>query len=87
MTFDPIADNAHGEVFLGSQDGQVHQWEMRTRKLLRKSPLLSGYVRTIAILGDSGWVAYAATGMSRVVSAARTATGTWSIGACWKGAF
>lgn len=84
MAFGPIAiDAAHELIHMGSQDGRVYEWNMATRKLLATSPPQSGYVFTIAVLGTSGWVAFAAeggpvhlwhpgTGVNRIVSAART---------------
>ncbi len=60
MTLGPIGLDASGSVFMGSQDGRVYQWDLATRRLLRTSPPQSGYVRTIAVLGGSGWIAYAA---------------------------
>ena len=83
MTFGPIAiDSTGGTIFMGSQDGRVYQWNLEKRHLLRTSPAQSGYVHTIAVLGRSGWVAYAAeggavhlwrpeTGAARIVTAAR----------------
>jgi WD40 repeat protein len=84
MTFGPIAIDPTGEtIFMGSQDGRVYQWNLEMRQFLRKSQAQSGYVHTIAVLGRSGWVAYAAeggavhlwhseTGATRIVAAART---------------
>lgn len=83
MTLGPIAWGAGGTVFMGSQDGRVYQWDVEARKLLRTSPPQPGYVRSIAVLGNSGWIAYAAengpvhlwhpeTGASRAAIAART---------------
>ena len=63
MTFGPIAsDSKRGLVYMGSQDGRVYQWDLQSRQLLRTSPPLSGYVRTIVLVGNSGWIAYAAGG-------------------------
>jgi WD40 repeat protein len=83
LTFGPIAiDPTHGSVYMGSQDGRVFQWNLQSRRLLATSPPRPGYVRTIAVLGKSGWIAYAAadggpvhlwnpsTGESRTISAA-----------------
>jgi WD40 repeat protein len=84
MTFGPIAiDSTGGTVFMGSQDGRVYQWNLETHRFLGTSQAQSGYVHTIAVLGRSGWVAYASEGgavhlwqpetsAARVVSAART---------------
>lgn len=80
MTFGPVGmDDA---IYMGSQDGRVHRWDLATRRAMGKSPPLVGYVRSLALLGASGWVAYAATGgpvhvwnpatgEARVVGAAR----------------
>ena len=80
MTFGPVGI---GEaIYMGSQDGRVHQWDLESRRAMSKSPPLVGYVRSLVLLGASGWVAYAATGgpvhmwnsatgEARVVSAAR----------------
>ena len=63
MTFGPIAIDHTGQtIFMGSQDGRVYQWNLGMHNLLRKSQPQSGYVHTIAVLGQSGWVAYAAEG-------------------------
>ena len=63
MTFGPIAIEPSGEtIYMGSQDGRVYQWNLKTRKLLRKSQAQSGYVRTLSLVGRSGWVAYAEEG-------------------------
>ena len=84
MTFGPIANDPEHELsYMGSQDGRVYEWNLKTRKLLGKSPPQSGYVYTVAVLGASGWVAYAAeggpvhlwypgSGANRIVQAART---------------
>ncbi len=84
MAFGPIAaDPVSGAVYMGSQDGRVYQRDMIPHRLIRKSPALSGYVRSIAVLGTSGWMAYAGqggpvhlwnpeTGESRVVRPAWT---------------
>jgi WD40 repeat protein len=83
MTFGPITWGVGGTVFMGSQDGRVYQWDAEARKLLRTSPPQFGYVHSIAVLGNSGWIAYAAengpvhlwhpeTGASRIATAART---------------
>jgi len=61
MTFGPIVIDSTGQtIFMGSQDGRVYEWNLGTHNLLRKSQPQSGYVHTIAVLGQSGWVAYAA---------------------------
>ena len=60
MTFGPVGiDDA---IYMGSQDGRVHRWDLESRRAAGKSPPLVGYVRSLVLLGASGWVAYAATG-------------------------
>jgi WD40 repeat protein len=84
MTFGPIAIEPGGDtIYMGNQDGRVYQWNLETRRFLRRSQPQSGYVQTISVLGRSGWVAYAAeggavhlwrpeTGATGIVAAART---------------
>ncbi len=83
MNFGPIASDDRGAIYMGSQDGRVYQWNIDTRARIGRSPAQPGYVRTIAVLGGTGWVAYAAeagpvhvwqpaTGDSRVVEGAYT---------------
>lgn len=86
MAFGPIAiDPTDGLAYMGSQDGRVYQWKLGSHELLSKSAPLSEYVMTIAVLGTSGWIAYAAqpgvvhlwhpkTGATRVVRTARSAS-------------
>jgi WD40 repeat protein len=63
MAFGPVVVSQDGErVFMGSQEGRVYVWDLPARRLLRRSPPQAGYVDTIAALGDSGWLAYAARG-------------------------
>jgi WD40 repeat protein len=86
MTFGPIAiDAAEEQVFLGSQDGHVYRWSLKTRELLSKSSPLPDYVMTVSVLGTSGWIAYASrpgvvrlwnprAGAHRIVPAARASS-------------
>ncbi len=86
MAFGPIAmDARRGLLYLGSQDGRVHVWDLLRREYLRASLPQQGYVSTIALLGATGWIAYAAQGEpvrlwnlekgeSRVVPAARSSS-------------
>ncbi len=61
--FGPIAFDMHRNlVYMGSQDGQVYAWDLATRQLRITSPASSGYVDTISIVGNTGWVAYATSG-------------------------
>jgi len=76
MAFGPIAmDAGRGLVYLGSQDGRVHVWDLGTRRFVRASPPQWGYVSTISVLGESGWVAYAAQGGAVRVWNAETGEG------------
>ncbi len=83
MTFGPIATGKHGAIYMGSQDGRAYQWDINTRARVAQSPAQAGYIRTVAVLGETGWVAYAAedgpvhiwqpaTGDSRRVEGAHT---------------
>jgi WD40 repeat protein len=83
MAFGPIAWDAGGTVFMGSQDGRVYQWDLETRRLVRTSPAKPGYVHSITAVGDTGWIAFSEasgpvhlwqpeTGASRTVPRART---------------
>ena len=62
-TFRPIDfDPANGLAMMGSQDGRVYAWDLATHQLRGSSPARPGYVDTLAVLGKSGWVAYASFG-------------------------
>lgn len=61
IPFGPIAVDGD-RVFMGSQDGRVLVWDLETRGFVRASAPVNGYVRTIVVLGKTGWVAYAASG-------------------------
>ncbi len=80
MTFGPVGIG--DAIYMGSQDRRVHRWDLESRRAMGKSPPLVGYVRSMVLLGESGWVAYSATGGSihlwnpatgegRIVGAAR----------------
>src|SRR5260370_27733990 len=83
LTFGPIViDAARSLVYMGNQDGRVHVWDLHTRRLRLSSPPQPGYVSTITVVGQTGWIAYAAfgdgvriwnpeTGENRLVGAAR----------------
>jgi len=63
LTFLPIAfDPRRGWVLMGSQDGRVYAWDLRTGQRAAASPGHTGYVDTIAVLKDSPWIAYASRG-------------------------
>jgi WD40 repeat protein len=84
LTFGPImVDAARSLVYMGNQDGRVHVWDLQTRQRRLTSPPQPGYVSTITVVGQTGWIAYAAfgdavriwnpeTGENRLVAAART---------------
>jgi len=85
MTFGPIAVGAGERAYFGSQDGRVYEWDLGEKRILSRSLALAGYVRTIAILGETGWLAFAAeegpvwlwqphTGAHRTIPGARTTT-------------
>jgi len=58
MTYGPIEfDRNRTSDYMGSQDGRVHEWDLRTGMRRGTSAALSGYVTTIAVLGNSGWQA------------------------------
>jgi WD40 repeat protein len=87
MTFGPIAITQAGDqVYLGSQDGRVHRWDLRTRSFLDTSPALSGYVTSIAVLNEN-WIAFSSTGVvqlwnpatgeSRRVQEAKPSSNLW----------
>ena len=63
QSFGPIAfDRVNNLALMGSQDGRVYAWDLATHQLRGSSPAHSGYVQTIAVLGESGWVAFATLG-------------------------
>src|SRR5260370_26524606 len=82
LTFGPIViDAARSLVYMGNQDGRVHVWDLHTRRPRLPSPPQPGYVSTITVVGQTGWIAYAPfgdggrtsnpqTGANRLVSAA-----------------
>jgi WD40 repeat protein len=62
QTFRPIAfDPMRGWVLMGSQDGRVYCWDMRTGQRTATSQGHSGYVDSI-IVEDSPWIAYSTFG-------------------------
>jgi WD40 repeat protein len=63
QTFRPIAfDVVRGWVLMGSQDGRVYAWDLRTGKRIATSGSQAGYVDTIAVPQGSPWVAYSSFG-------------------------
>ncbi len=80
-TFRPIAFNDRDAILMGSQDGRVYAWDLRTRQRVAISPPQSAYVDTLAV-SSTGWVVFAgsgsivelwnpATGQQRSIAAAR----------------
>jgi WD40 repeat protein len=62
-TFRPIAfDTSRGWVLMGSQDGRVYAWDLRTGQRTVTSAGHAGYVDSIAVPKDSRWIAYATLG-------------------------
>jgi WD40 repeat protein len=58
LTFLPIAfDPVRGWVLMGSQDGRIYAWDLRTGQRAATSPGHAGYVDSIAVLNDSPWIA------------------------------
>jgi WD40 repeat protein len=63
LTFLSIAfDLVRGWVLMGSQDGRIYTWDLRTGQRAATSSGHSGYVDTIAVLKDSPRIAYASRG-------------------------
>lgn len=63
QTFRPIVfDLPRGWILMGSQDGRVYAWDVRTGEHTATSRGQAGYVDTIAVLQDSPWIAYSSLG-------------------------
>ena len=63
-TFGPIAfDAGRDEILMGSQDGRVYAWDLKTRRPTAVSPAQASYVETVAV-STSGWVIFAGFGNS-----------------------
>jgi WD40 repeat protein len=61
-TFRPIAfDAIRDAVLMGSQDGRVYAWNLRTRQPMAVSPPQPAYVDALAI-SRNGWVIFAGLG-------------------------
>lgn len=61
-TFRPIAfDAGRGTILMGSQDGRVYVWDLKTRALTARSAAQPDYVDTLAV-SSTGWVAFAGFG-------------------------
>ena len=61
MSLGPIAFRG-GAVLMGSQDGGIRAWDLRTYESLRQPPRSSDWVDTIAVQERTGLVAYAGLG-------------------------
>jgi len=62
-TFGPIAfDPVRGWILMGSQDGRVYSWDLRTGQRAATSSGRAGYVDGIATFRDSPWIAYGTRG-------------------------
>ena len=63
LTFLAIAfDTRRDWVLMGSQDGRVYAWDLRTGQRTATSPGSAGYADSIAMLRDSSWIAYSSRG-------------------------
>jgi WD40 repeat protein len=63
QTLRPIAfDMVRGWILMGSQDGRVYAWDLRTGDRTATSRAQIGYVDTIAVLLDTPWIAYSSFG-------------------------
>jgi WD40 repeat protein len=61
-TFRPITfDASRDAILMGSQDGRVYAWDLKTKRLIAVSPPQPAYVDTIAVL-TNGWIAFAGFG-------------------------
>jgi WD40 repeat protein len=82
-TLRPIAfDTSRGTILMGSQDGCVYAWDLKTKLRIAASPPQPAYVDTIAVSAN-GWIIFAGfgrdvqlwnpdTGQRRPVPAARS---------------
>lgn len=60
--FGPIAfDPGGGTILMGSQDGRVHVWDVKTRQLVAMSVPQASYVDALTV-SPTGWVIYARAG-------------------------
>jgi WD40 repeat protein len=60
--FRPIAfDASRDAILMGSQDGRVYAWNLKTRQRIEVSPPQSAYVDTLAV-SKNGWVIFAGFG-------------------------
>ena len=62
-TLRPIAINPQRDwVLMGSQNGRLYAWNLRTGRRVTTSPAHAGYVDSIAIPKGSPWIAYSSVG-------------------------
>ena len=62
FTFGPIAFDARRDaILMGSQDGRVYAWDLKTRQRISASPAQPSYVDTLVISGN-GWAIFAGFG-------------------------
>jgi len=57
ITFDASRDT----ILMGSQDGRVYAWDLKTKRRIAVSPPQSAYVDTLAVSTD-GWIIFAGFG-------------------------
>jgi WD40 repeat protein len=61
-TFRPITfDASRDAILMGSQDGRVYAWNLKTKRRIAVSPPQPAYVDTIAVL-TNGWITFAGFG-------------------------
>ena len=61
-TLRPIAfDPSRGTILMGSQDGCIYAWDLKTKRRIAASPPQPAYVDTIAVL-TNGWITFAGFG-------------------------
>jgi WD40 repeat protein len=60
--FRPIAfDTSRDAILMGSQDGRVYAWDLKTKRRIALSPPQPAYVDTLAV-ATNGWVIFAGFG-------------------------
>jgi WD40 repeat protein len=61
-TLRPIAfDAGRDAILMGSQDGRVYAWDLKTKQRMAVSPAQPDYVETLAV-STNGWVIFASFG-------------------------
>jgi WD40 repeat protein len=56
-----LFDASRDAILMGSQDGRVYAWNLKTRQRIEVSPPQSAYVDTLAV-SKNGWVIFAGFG-------------------------